>query len=423
MAVRAFLTFLVAAIIGVLSAAAWAHPTAPPAVLRDPNPAGEIATILSRGVIDPENPFFQSVGSNGRRCVSCHDPAEAWTITPAGARLRFDATGGLDPLFRSNDGAISPTADVSTLEARRRAYRLLLERGLIRVGLPVPAGAEFSVDAIEDPYDYATARELSVFRRPLPSTNLKFLTSIMWDGREPALDSQADGATRGHAQALRGLTPEQRAAIVDLESALSTAQISDHHAGALDVDGARGGPRLLSEQAFFPGINSGATANRDVFTLFSEWAAARGRWASARQSIARGEQIFNRRAFRPGGVSCSTCHDAPNAGGNSAGAFVDLGLSDAGMRTPGLPIYTLRCASTAAVMRTTDPGRALVTGRCGDIGRFKVPTLRGLAARAPYFHNGSAATLEDVVAFYDRRFSIGLTSAEKADLVAFLRAL
>ena len=102
---------------------------------------------------------------------------------------------------------------------------------------------------------------------------------------------------------------------------------------------------------------------------------------------------------------------------------MSLGLSDAGLRTPDMPVYTLRCAKAGGVLRTTDPGRALVTGRCEDVGKFKVPTLRALAARAPYFHNGSAATLEDVVEFYDRRFSIGFTAAERADLIAFLRAL
>jgi cytochrome c peroxidase len=74
-------------------------------------------------------------------------------------------------------------------------------------------------------------------------------------------------------------------------------------------------------------------------------------------------------------------------------------------------------------LQTTDPGWALVTGRCVDVGRFKVPTLRGLAGRAPYFHNGSAATLEDVVESYDRRFEIRFSLAERHDLVAFLRAL
>jgi len=67
--------------------------------------------------------------------------------------------------------------------------------------------------------------------------------------------------------------------------------------------------------------------------------------------------------------------------------------------------------------------RALITGKCADIGKVTVSTLRGLASRAPYFHDGSAATLMDVVNFYDRRFSIGLSAQEKIDLVNFLNAL
>ncbi|MGE5049896.1 MAG: hypothetical protein ACM3PC_15055, partial [Deltaproteobacteria bacterium] len=72
---------------------------------------------------------------------------------------------------------------------------------------------------------------------------------------------------------------------------------------------------------------------------------------------------------------------------------------------------------------TTDPGRALITGKWADRNRFKGPVLRGLAARAPYFHNGSARSLDDAVEFYDTRFAIGFTAQEKSDLVAFLRSL
>jgi cytochrome c peroxidase len=71
----------------------------------------------------------------------------------------------------------------------------------------------------------------------------------------------------------------------------------------------------------------------------------------------------------------------------------------------------------------TDPGRALISGLCADIGKVKGPILRGLAGRAPYFHNGSAATLLDVVNFYVERFKLNFTDADKADLVAFLQAL
>jgi cytochrome c peroxidase len=65
----------------------------------------------------------------------------------------------------------------------------------------------------------------------------------------------------------------------------------------------------------------------------------------------------------------------------------------------------------------------LISGRCADIGKFKGPVLRGLAARAPYFHNGSAARLLDAVNFYDQRFSIGFTDQQKEDLVNFLKTL
>jgi len=59
---------------------------------------------------------------------------------------------------------------------------------------------------------------------------------------------------------------------------------------------------------------------------------------------------------------------------------------------------------TKVVIR--DPGRALVTGKCSDIGKIKVPQLRGPAARAAYFHDGSAANLQHVVEFYNKCFDI-----------------
>src|SRR5262249_21425636 len=88
-----------------------------------------------------------------------------------------------------------------------------------------------------------------------------------------------------------------------------------------------------------------------------------------------------------------------------------------------LPLYTLRNLATGQVRKTSDPGRALLSGKWKDIGKFKGPVLRGLAARAPYFHNGLAADLEAVVDFYETRFSIGLTARQNADLGAFLEAL
>ena len=104
-------------------------------------------------------------------------------MTPEGVRSRFEKSAGLDPLFRTNDGSNSPLADVTTVEARRIAFSMLLTKGLIRVGIGIPEGAEFELAAVDDPYGFANASELSLFRRPLPSANLDFLSGVMWDGR------------------------------------------------------------------------------------------------------------------------------------------------------------------------------------------------------------------------------------------------
>jgi len=402
------------------------------------NPTGEART-LAPAAIDTGNPFFQPLGANGRACGTCHVPADGWSLTPATAQRLFDASDGRDPLFRPRDGANAPNLPDTTTAERRAAHSLLLTRGLIRVGLPIPPAADFTLEAVDDPYGFASAKELSLYRRPLPSTNLAFLSSVMWDGRESRtngsmathLAQQAIGATDGHAQGAV-LSDEQRQAIVAFERSLVTTQSRDALADDLGADGARGGPQALAEQTFVPGINSSREPggfNRRVFSLFGDWAQAAGAFAAARQAVARGEQIFNTHAFAGGNFTCTTCHNAPNAGSNSLGKMFDLGLGAESRRTPDVPLYTLRCVRAGRaspggrVVRTTDPGAALVTGRCDDIGRFKVPTLRGLAARAPYFHNGSAATLADVVTFYDTRFAIRLSPGQRADLVAFLRAL
>jgi cytochrome c peroxidase len=411
-----------AAVLTVLVGPAGAAEPADP-TLDSRNPSGLGRTLSTSGTLDRDNPFFESLGTNGRSCATCHVPSAGWSLTAAHARRRFERTGGRDPLFRTVDGSTSPHADVSTLAARRQAYRLLLSRGLIRIGLPMPENAEFTLVAVDDPHGYASAGELSLFRRPLPAANLKFLTTLMWDGRQTRagglhadLTRQAVAATRAHAEADK-VGSGVRTAIVAFETSLFTTQVRDRDAGAL-----RTGPRALARQAFFPGINN-EPFDPVVFTLFTGRGQVPDHRVAAWQSLERGEAIFNIKRLGRSGQACSVCHNAPNAGSNSMGRTVDLGLSDVAERTPDLPLYTLRCLTTGLVTRTTDPGRALATGRCVDINRFKVPALRGLAARAPYFHNGAAATLEDVVDFYDRRFGVGFTPEERADLALFLRSL
>jgi cytochrome c peroxidase len=155
--------------------------------------------------------------------------------------------------------------------------------------------------------------------------------------------------------------------------------------------------------------------------------------------VARGERLFNTRTFNifdtPGfndvagtpifrGATCSTCHNVPNVGSHSLPRLMNIGVGTLILsRTPDEPLYTLRRLTTGETSETQDPGAALVTGRWADIGKFKVPGLRGLASRPPYFHNGAASDLTRVVQFYDSRYGIGLHPNEVEDLVAFLRSL
>src|SRR5262249_36720297 len=155
-----------------------------PAMQPLPDSAGAIATFTSTGTINFSSAFFQDLGTNGRTCASCHQQSDAWSVSAEHIRDRFNATLGSDPIFRPVDGAVCPTADVSTVGARQKAYRLLISKGLIRVRIGIPGNAEFSLVSVDDPYHCATASNLSLYRRPLPATNLRFLSAVMWDGRE-----------------------------------------------------------------------------------------------------------------------------------------------------------------------------------------------------------------------------------------------
>jgi cytochrome c peroxidase len=411
-------------------------PPATPSTFKETSPdsSGTVETF-SQTQVDNSNPFFTQLGTNNRTCNSCHVASDGWSITPVNLQQRFQSTQGTDPVFRVVDSANCPSADVSTPSAATAAYSQLLNFGLIRMTLPVPANAEFSIIAISDPYQCpeTTATNPSLYRRPLPSTNLKFLNGIMWDGREPDLKTQALDATMVHAQSTTPPTDTQLQQIVTLETSLFTAQTADTQAGDLTAQGANGGPVFLSTQPFSPGINTGAAFTPNAFTLYTNWASASGSNAAAQQSVARGEVLFNTLPMLISVVpgfndvqgqpiimgTCTTCHNTPNVGGDSLPDMMNIGTTSP---TANLPSYTVRCNDGSQLV-TTDLGRAMVTGKCADLGKFKIPGMRGLAARAPYFHNGSSPTLMDLVNFYDQRFNMLLTDDQKADLVAFMNTL
>jgi cytochrome c peroxidase len=444
-----------------------------------PDPTGQIATVSTTGAIDPGNPFFQSLGTNGRSCGSCHLQGSAFGLSAQAAQAVFTASGGSDPLFAPVDGANCPSVTPADGAA---GHSLVLSHGLIRVALAPPAGAEFTVTAVHDPYGCALTESpamVSVYRRPLPTVNLRFLSAVMFDGREtiqPLTDKttfranlktdlahQALAATLGHAQAAVSPTAAQLNAIVNFELALFTAQQVDNSAGQLDAQRATGGPDALVNAPYYPGINDplgdnpkGTAFDPQAFTLFAPWQklSGSGRSADARRAVARGQAVFNTHALSITGVAglndalgapfingtCTTCHDTPNVGNHSRPVPLDIGTSHAAsyesdarvlaalgqLSAPDLPVYRVVCTSgplAGTVRYTSDPGRALISGKCADLERIKGPILRGLAARAPFFHNGAAGTLAEVVEFYNLRFEMGLTTQEKADLVVFLRSL
>ncbi|HEV2421232.1 MAG TPA: hypothetical protein VGS59_05940 [Candidatus Acidoferrales bacterium] len=435
---------------------------------------GFVSTYSSTGSFKENNAFFQSLGTNGRTCASCHVAANAMGLSAVQAQLVYAMSGGKDPLFSAVDGAVCPTA----APGQRLNFNLLLQNGLIRIGLTMPTNPQFTINVVQDPYGCALTTDpntgvqtISVYRRPLPATNLGFLSSVMWDGRETVaplnsaatystnlltdLSHQAMDATLGHAQAANPPSTAQLKHIVDFEMALNSAQAVDFQAGVLNSNGANGGALFLSTVPFFPGINdslgpaSGFNAN--AFTIYSEWASSAD---PMQRSVARGEALFNTQPLAITNVrglndtlnqpvingTCTTCHDTPNVGNHSLPVPLEIGTSrtvnyetDPTIRAavsqlsmPKLPIFQVHCnegPDAGEVTYTSDPGKALLTGSCTDVGRGKGLILRGLPARAPYFHNGAAATLDQVVDFYNVRFQMNLTRQQEQDLINFLKTL
>ena len=448
-------------------------------VIMSDDPSGQLGTVSTNGTIDLSNAFFQSLGTNGRSCATCHLQSSGFGLSAAAAQAVFAATGGADPLFAAVDGANCPSVTPADGAA---GHSLLLNNGLIRVGITVPAGADFTIAAVHDPYGCAVAGSpavVSMYRRPLPTTNLRFLSAVMFDGRETVqplssgatflanlrtdLAHQAMDATLGHAQATASPTPAQLDAIVDFELALFSAQRVDDAAGVLNAQGANGGPDALTTAPYYPGINdplggnpTGATFNPAAFSIYAAWQdlTSANHYTAAREAVARGEAIFDTHPLAITGVAglndvlgvatingtCTTCHDTPNVGDHSLPVPLDIGTSHLAayepdgyiaaalgqLSAPDLPVFQVTCTAgplAGTVRYTSDPGRALISAHCADLGRVKGPILRALAARAPYFHNGAASSLSEVVAFYNLRFQMGLSAQEAADLVAFLKTL
>lgn len=479
-----------------------------PAQLRFHDAAGNIGIQFARGPVNLHgNPFFEPLGSNGRACVSCHQPGSAMGLSVEAIRQRWQETRGKDPLFAAIDGSNCP----SLPQDQESSHSLLLKRGLFRVSLPwprtvgpdgSPVEPEFTVEVVRDPTGCNTdpkyglsspAPHISVFRRPRVAANLKYLAvdagahiygaagpfnakrlamvmdrdpesgrysamNIMSDAREPSLKMQARDASRDHLQVREPLTDLQLQSIVEFESQVYAAQETDAWGDDFSVAGAPaalGTQNLLQSPSGVLGDNFGNPA----FKSFAPWqqpaAAGSDARASFRASVIRGYDVFFNRPFwirdvthintvglgNPAKRTCVTCHNLQMVGTDASAGWGDLGttnepwaseaISSPGYESkPELPLFKIVCKAEARphpflgrVIFTHDPGRALISGKCYDVGSIVMGQLRGLAARAPYFANGSAPDLRAVVDFYDRRFNIGLSEQERTDLVNFLSVL
>ena len=470
-----------------------------PAEINFDNALGKLGVLNTSGPIEMKgHPFFEPLGINPRGCVTCHQPANAMSVSVESIRERWRVTKGEDPIFAPVDGANNPKLP----QALESSHSLLLNRGLFRVGLPWPprddkgraVKPEFTIEVVRDPTGVnlddtyglkGVNPTVSVFRRPRPVANMKYVMSpddvfniktgtlmatdpetgspvgmnLMADSRHLTLKQQANGAYRDHQEGRQGSLPrESLEKIVAFENQIFTAQSHDRWGGSLvEANGPLGlGPRAMAEGK----IHVLANNNRDpVFRLFDAWkkpeTMPKGLTDAQREfraSVARGNDVFMFRLFwirdvahinsiglgNPIKRSCSTCHNVQMTGQDLAPGWVDVGTTNYPTWTEPpvfsdkaeLPVFKVTCDKNALphpylgrVIYTNDPGRALITGKCVDVGSIVMGQFRGLAARAPYFSNGSAKNLRELVDFYDRRFDMKLTEQEKQDLVNFLSVL
>jgi hypothetical protein len=406
--------------------------------------SGKLRVLNKSGEVETKgHPFFTPLGSNGRSCITCHQPSSAMSLSLDLIRLRWADTNGKDPLFAAFDGSDCP----DLTQDKEKSHSLLLKRGLFRIALqwpPVTASGrllkpDFRIEVVSDPTGCNNKpNSISVYRRPRVAANLDYIALpaggiLMADGRESTLQSQAASAALTHEQASSTPIPAQLKQIEDFERQLFMAQQWDILGGLL---GEPSGPPLLGAENLARGV-----AGVGVFPAADNLAAAFDTWRNLsaanlairqrafRESVLRGVDLFASRVFRLADGRQGTCASCHRQGINPP---IDVGTTNlpTAKESPELPLFRITCDASASphpqlgrTFLTQDPGRALITGKCADVGSIVIQQLRGLTARAPYFANGSARDLRELVDFFDRRFKMGLTDNERQDLVNFLSIL
>lgn len=338
----------------------------------------------------------ETFGGNGRTCLTCHG-RNTGTVSPEEAQARF-AANPQDPLF-VHDGSDDGLGNGVTR---------MLSDATILVTLPLPP----NVSLADDP----EARTVTL-RRGIPSTlNTPALDPVlMLDGRDPDLKTQALNAIHAHFQNTE--EPTEKA----LEEIAEFQQTSQFFSSAALKKFARGGPP--------PHLPEGRTASEKRGRLFFE------------------DVPFTSPAQKAG--ACAACHSGPMLNETS----INLPLLPPGTRFQNILVSEFNAAGnpvrrfifrnpdgTTTEIDSPDPGRALITGNprspfFDSVNAFKIPSLWGVRHTAPYFHDNSAKTLEDLVAHYARFFALVttppgggdpalvLTEQDQADIVTYLKLL
>jgi cytochrome c peroxidase len=293
------------------------------------------------------------------------------------------------PGFFAGPVAKMAPADNHLTEARAQlGRRLFYDKRLSRTGMIACASCHQQKYGFADPDAVSTGVDGQKGDRNAPGlSNLAWSDSLFWDGRARTLEEQAS-------------KPIENPIEMDLKLPEAVARVAADPAYFAAFTQAYGGrpdvttlPRALA--SFVRVLVSGGS-RYDRF--------ARGDVAAMDEPARRGHTIF----FGERG-ECFHCH--PPQSLTNDGFFNNGSFSDGG-----------------------DPGRQKLTGRSADLGKFRVPGLRNIAASAPYMHDGSVATLEAVIEQYDRGgrghdsadpliVPRNLSAQEKADLLAFMRAL
>jgi cytochrome c peroxidase len=350
-------------------------------------------------VLEGKRLFEQATfGGNGRTCRTCHS-ANTGTVSPRDAQRRF-AKDPADPLF-VHDGSDDGMGN--------GVERMLADATVLMTISLAP-----NVTLADDP-----AARTVVLKRGIPTTlNTPALDPVlMVDGRQPSLESQAAGAILDHAQAVAPSAAELQAiAAFQRTNAFFTSP-------ALR--------RFALEKAAAPGLPRGETASEERGRRFFE---------DVPPDPAQG--------LKPG--LCSHCHSGallnqtnefarffiPSPAPIPAGQrFLGVGVSEFNSANNPVREFVFNAGTPdEAHLFSPDPGRALVTGVINDptfehVNAFKISPLRGIRHTAPYFHDNSAKTLEDVAAHYAAFFNvvsggfIVLTPQDQRDMVAFMKLL